>query len=405
MIAHFLTRSLTPLIFGTIAFISNIAEASPLIQKDLFFGRNISSGGVVSEEQFETFVDQVITPRFPNNGLTILDGEGQFRNNAGMIIEEPSKIVTLFVEDTSATQAGINEVILAYLNQFNQESVLQVTNKDELKVSFGAGENIIDNDLVPELIQADLFFGRNIPGGGVVSEEQFQSFIDNIITPRFPAGLTVSDGDGQFRDSSGMIIEEPSKVVTLLFEDTTDNENSIDQIISSYIQQFNQESVLVAVNEEVAVGFGAGKNLIDNDLVPELIQADLFFGRNIPGGGVVSEEQFQSFIDNIITPRFPAGLTVSDGDGQFRDSSGMIIEESSKVVTLLFEDTVINEQAIDEIITDYLQQFNQESVLLVVDEDVAVTFDAQSVPEPRIVLGLLLSSVFGLSVCKSKLTN
>ena len=286
MIAHFLTRSLTPLIFGTIAFISNIAEASPLIQKDLFFGRNISSGGVVSEEQFETFVDQVITPRFPNNGLTILDGEGQFRNNAGMIIEEPSKIVTLFVEDTSATQAGINEVILAYLNQFNQESVLQVTNKDELKVSFGAGENIIDNDLVPELIQADLFFGRNIPGGGVVSEEQFQSFIDNIITPRFPAGLTVSDGDGQFRDSSGMIIEE-----------------------------------------------------------------------------------------------------------------------SSKVVTLLFEDTVINEQAIDEIITDYLQQFNQESVLLVVDEDVAVTFDAQSVPEPRIVLGLLLSSVFGLSVCKSKLTN
>jgi mannose/fructose-specific phosphotransferase system component IIA len=404
VIYHFLTRITTPIILGTVAFISNIAEASPLIQKDLFFGRNISSGGQVSEEQFQTFVDQIITPLFPN-GLTIFDAEGQFRDSSGMIIEEPSKLVTLFVDDTPASQSGINQVVSAYLDQFNQESVLQVTNKDELKIGFGAGENLIENDLIPELIQADLFFGRNIAGGGEVSEEQFQTFVAQIITPLFPAGLTIFDAEGQFKDSSEMIIEEPSKVVTLLFEDTTDSENSIDQIISAYIQQFNQESVLVAVNEEVAVGFGAGENLIENDLIPELIQADLFFGKNIAGGGEVSEEQFQTFVAQIITPLFPAGLTIFDAEGQFKDSSEMIIEEPSKVITLLFEDTAINEQAIDEIITAYLQQFAQESVLLVVDEDVTVAFDAQSIPEPGIVLGLLLSSVFSLTVCKSKPTN
>jgi mannose/fructose-specific phosphotransferase system component IIA len=401
MIKHSIAQTAEALV-ATAALSLAFAVDSPdatasLIQKDLFFGRNIPGGGEVSEAEFAAFVDGIITPRFPA-GLTIFDADGQFRDSTGNLIEEQSKLVTLFVEDTPVTETAIREIVTAYLQQFNQESVLQVTNEDELKVGFGAGENLIDNDLIPEFIQADLFFGRNIPTGGEVSEEQFQSFVDREITPRFPAGLTIFDADGQFRNSSGTIIEEQSKAVTLLFEDTQNNETAIDEIIVAYIQQFNQESVLLAVNEEVAVGFGAGEDLIDNDLIPEFIQADLFFGRNIPTGGEVSEEQFQSFVDREITPRFPAGLTIFDVDGQFRDSTGTIIEEQSKVVTLLFEDTQNNETAIDEIILAYTRQFNQESVLLVVDEDVSVAFDVSppaSVAEPTSSLGLLMFGSLG----------
>ncbi|MBD2102653.1 DUF3574 domain-containing protein [Leptolyngbya sp. FACHB-261] len=399
------------LVIGTvlsaaIAVDASTAEAFSLIQKDLFFGRNISGGGQVSEDEFQTFVDSVITPRFPA-GLTIFDADGQFLDNTGTIIQEPSKVVTLFVEDTPYSEAEISEIVAAYLQQFNQESVLQVTNEDEFKVGFGAGENLIENDPIPEFIRTDLFFGQNIPGDGVVSEAQFQAFVDSIITPRFPAGLTIFDADGQFRDSTGNIIEESSKVVSLFLEDTVENETSIDQIVEAYIQQFNQESVLLAINEEIAVGFGAGENLIDNDPTPEFIQTDLFFGRNIPGDGVVSEAQFQAFVDSSITPRFPAGLTIFDADGQFRDSTGNIIEESSKVVRLLLEDTVANETAIDEIIGAYIQQFNQESVLLSVDEDVEVAFDAgspaEAVPEPAAIWGLLASGAIGVLVRKRKL--
>ncbi len=388
MTHHFLTRFATMMVIGAVASIAIAADISKvqalsLIQRDLFFGRNIPGDGQVSEDQFQAFVDNVITPRFPA-GLTIFDADGQFQDSTSNIIEEPAKVVTLFVEDSPTSKTGINEIVSAYLQQFNQESVLQVTNRDELKVGFGVGENLIDNDPIPEFIQTDLFFGRNIPGGGQVSEEQFQAFVDNVITPLFPAGLTIFDADGQFQDSTGMIVEVPSKTVTLLLEDTIENEKAIDEIIAAYIQQFNQESVLLAVNEEVAVGFGLGENLIDNDPIPEFIQTDLFFGRNIPGGGQVSEEQFQAFVDNVITPLFPAGLTIFDADGQFQDSTGIIVEESSKTVTLLFEDTVENEKAIDEIIAAYIRQFNQESVLLVVDEDIEVAFDADFCPLPRL---------------------
>ncbi|HEY9650884.1 MAG TPA: DUF3574 domain-containing protein [Coleofasciculaceae cyanobacterium] len=230
------------------------SEAISLIQKDLFFGRNIPGGTEVSEEEFAAFVDSVITPRFPA-GLTIFDADGQFLDSTGTIIEEQSKLVSLFIEDTPESKAAINEIVTAYLQKFNQESVLQVTNEDELKVGFGTGENLIDNDLVPEFIQADLFFGRDIPGGGEVSEAQFQAFVDSVITPRFSAGLTIFDADGQYLDSTGTIIKEPSKGVSLFFEDTQENETALDEIVAAYIQQFNQESVLLVVDEDVEVAF------------------------------------------------------------------------------------------------------------------------------------------------------
>jgi len=396
-LSKFTTAATTAALSVALAVILPEAEASTLIQKELFFGRNIGSNGQVSEEEFQTFVDTVITPRFPA-GLTSFDAEGQFLSDTGALIEEPAKVVTLFVEDTPEVEIAINEIVTAYVNQFSQESVLQTTNEDELKVGFGAGENLIENDLVPEFIQTDLFFGRNIPGGGEVSESQFQAFLDEVITARFPAGLTVFEADGQFQDSTGTIVEEQSKVVRLLLEDTVENEAAIDEIVNAYIEEFNQESVLLAVNEEIAVGFGAGEDVIDNDLIPEFIQTDLFFGRNIPGGGEVSESQFQAFLDEVITARFPAGLTVFDADGQFQDSTGTIIEEQSKVVRLLLEDTVENEASLDEIIIAYTQRFNQESVLIVVDEDIEVAFDAElpaDIPEPAARLGLLAIAILG----------
>ncbi|MDJ0725856.1 MAG: DUF3574 domain-containing protein [Prochloraceae cyanobacterium] len=345
-------------------------RTNSLIQVDLFFGENINKNKAIFEVEFAAFLDKTITPKFPDR-LTVFDAIGQFRDNRGNLIEENSKVVTLFVEDTRENSIAIEKIIREYSQEFDRDNILQVTNKDELKISFGAARDLIDNDLIPELIEVSLFFGRNLPGGGEVSDREFAAFLDKTITPRFPDGLTVFEAQGQFHNSRD-IIGERSKVVTLLIEDTVKNEIALNEIIKTYIQQFKQQSVSVAVNENIAVAFDPGLNIIDNDPIPELISADLFFGRNIPGGGEVSDAEFGIFVDRVISPRFPDRLTVFDADGQFRNSSGTIIEERSKVVTLLFEDTPKNEAALDKIMEFYLKQFNQESVLLVVDEDIEV---------------------------------
>lgn len=345
-------------------------EANPprLIQQDLYFERNLPGGGEVSEAEFQGFVDNVITARFPA-GLTTFDVDKRVSNNKNTLGDEDTKVVSLFVEDTSVSEVALDEITKVYHQQFQGAAVARVANRDDLTVGFDAAEDLINNDSVPELIQVDLFFGRNIAGVGEVSEAEFEAFVDNVITPHFPDGLTVFDANGQFQDSTGEIVQESSKVVSLILEDTETNEKALDEIVGAYIEQFQQESVLQAVNEEVTVGFGPTDNLIDNDPIPEPIQVDLFFGRDIAGVGEVSEEQFQGFVDELVAPRF-SELTVFDAEGQFQDSTGAIVEEPSKVVSLILEDTETNENALEDVVEQYMQQFQQESVLIVVDEEI-----------------------------------
>jgi hypothetical protein len=45
------------------------------------------------------------------------------------------------------------------------------------------------------MIVERLYFGLNTPQGAV-SESEWESFLAEIVTPRFPSGLTVIDGRG-----------------------------------------------------------------------------------------------------------------------------------------------------------------------------------------------------------------
>jgi hypothetical protein len=79
----------------------------------------------------------------------------------------------------------------------------------------------------------------------------------------------------------------------------------------------------------------------------------------------VTEEEFRTFLDDQITPRFPDGLTVMKGDGQFRDAQDHIIKEASFILVLLYpiDSVTVSHRRIERIRECYLRQFQQESVL------------------------------------------
>jgi hypothetical protein len=58
-------------------------------------------------------------------------------------------------------------------------------------------------------------------------------------------------------------------------------------------------------------------------------RTELFFGSAKPDGSTVTEEEFRLFLGQQVTPRFPDGLTLVVGLGQFRDVSGVIMQERS----------------------------------------------------------------------------
>jgi uncharacterized protein DUF3574 len=89
----------------------------------------------------------------------------------------------------------------------------------------------------------ELFFGRGLPGGGEVSEADWQVFLDAEVTPRFPAGLTVFDAKGQWRQA-GMLEHEDSKVLLILPFGAADRDAALAAITDAYRARFHQRSVL-----------------------------------------------------------------------------------------------------------------------------------------------------------------
>lgn len=92
--------------------------------------------------------------------------------------------------------------------------------------------------------RTELFFGLARPDGSTVSGDEFQRFVDREVTPRFPAGLTLLGGNGQFRDARGATIRENSKLLILLYPYDRANSRNIEAIRAAYVQTFQQESVL-----------------------------------------------------------------------------------------------------------------------------------------------------------------
>jgi hypothetical protein len=93
--------------------------------------------------------------------------------------------------------------------------------------------------------RTELYFGTARPDG-VVTEAEFRHFVDRYVTPRFPDGLTLLKGDGQFRGEDGAVIKEQSFVLILLYPSDTFETSSrrIERIRTLYKQAFDQQSVL-----------------------------------------------------------------------------------------------------------------------------------------------------------------
>jgi hypothetical protein len=92
--------------------------------------------------------------------------------------------------------------------------------------------------------RTELFFGLSKPDRSTVTEAELKTFIDQEVTPRFPDGLTLLTGTGQFKDSTGKVVKEESKLLILIYPFSRENEHAIEQIRQAYIQAFQQESVL-----------------------------------------------------------------------------------------------------------------------------------------------------------------
>jgi hypothetical protein len=89
-----------------------------------------------------------------------------------------------------------------------------------------------------------LFFGRNIPAGGTVTDSAWAVFLAEVVTPRFPNGFTVWHTEGQWRGADGTIVHEPGFVFEVEHLPGQPADSTFSNIAAEYCRRFQQESVL-----------------------------------------------------------------------------------------------------------------------------------------------------------------
>jgi len=99
------------------------------------------------------------------------------------------------------------------------------------------------------------------------------------------------------------------------------------------------------------------------------VRTELFFGSERPDLPEVTPDEFKQFLDVAVSPCFPDGLTLLTGKGQFRESDGKIVQESTFVLVLLYPLDARRESnvKIEALRRLYKDAFRQESVLRVDD--------------------------------------
>ena len=90
----------------------------------------------------------------------------------------------------------------------------------------------------------ELLFGTARPRGPAITDEEWASFVDAEVTPRFPAGFTVLRGPGQWRGRDGVVAKEQSNILVIWHKPTPATDAAVEAIRSAYKKRFNQESVM-----------------------------------------------------------------------------------------------------------------------------------------------------------------
>ncbi len=92
---------------------------------EAYFGRSVRDRPEVTDAEWDAFLREVVTPAFPD-GLTALDGAGQWRRTDGAILRERSKLLVLVLpgQDAAAARARLAPVEAEWKARFRQQSVL-----------------------------------------------------------------------------------------------------------------------------------------------------------------------------------------------------------------------------------------------------------------------------------------
>ena len=108
-----------------------------------------------------------------------------------------------------------------------------------------AGDAVCPGGMDP-FTELNIYFGLEKGNGETVTEEEWQSFLADTVTPHFPDGLTALDARGQWFDTDqGRLYRESTKLLNVLVpaDAADDGISAVRDIADAYKARFEQQAV------------------------------------------------------------------------------------------------------------------------------------------------------------------
>ena len=102
----------------------------------------------------------------------------------------------------------------------------------------------VQASLPQERIRTEFYLGRGISCRPPVSAADWRRFVAREVSPRFPAGLTVIDASGRFRNRQGGVTEEGTLLLIIIHPADPNSKRHLAAIRDAYKRWFRQETVL-----------------------------------------------------------------------------------------------------------------------------------------------------------------
>ena len=87
------------------------------------------------------------------------------------------------------------------------------------------------------LTRTELYFAS-------VPVADWNAFLAQEVTPRFPDGLSWFDVQGQWLAKSGKVVKLPSRMLIIIHEPSAARDRAVDEIRSAFKKRYHQQSVL-----------------------------------------------------------------------------------------------------------------------------------------------------------------
>ena len=103
------------------------------------------------------------------------------------------------------------------------------------------------------MLVAELFFGRGGEEHQSLADAEWADFAAQTITPNFPDGFTVFDGEGQWRNpQTEHIVRDRTKILLVAAKRESDLLQRLLAVIDDYKARFHQQSVGIITRDSCA---------------------------------------------------------------------------------------------------------------------------------------------------------